>query len=894
MIARRVRKGSGYLGGMNAVSDNHPDPAAPAAPQASPQAAPQASPQAAPQAAPATDDLQLALSARALTLFVGAIGLLLALVALGELLLVPGGPIGRPRLAFGLILLVMAVVCRRLAQAGRPRLANAVLLFVGMLATSVYAWQTGLGVSAIALASIGVLIAVAGAAAGPGTASALALSYVLAVALLGWAESQGLLGGGQGLRSPALSYRVLGHLMVALGAWLAAMLLHRVLGGTLQLVIKERQRLAELLRIGSDWTWEMDTEARLTSLSPSFEARTGRSVAEFMRIGEPGGPQAVRDAESRALGEDIRALRAYRDRVITFRCDDGTLLCVRGTGEPAFDAQGRHTGWHGVSANITSERLAQRDRERAQAIGDAILDNASVGIALVRERRFERVNPVFEDLFGHATGTLTGQDTGVMFPDPETFQAFAQRSDKRLAAGATIDIETDFTRPDGQQMAVRLRARPVEGAQPQERGTIWVAEDITERRRAARELAEAKQQAEAANQAKSAFLATMSHEIRTPLNGVLGLAHLLQQPGLDAHRQGEYLGHLVNAAELLTGIVSDVLDLAKIEAGHLDIECIEFDLHAVVSSTFDTFAALGRERGLVMQCTLAAGLPQRVLGDPVRLRQIVVNYLMNALKFTVQGHIELSVEWAPERSAAGLSRLPRLIRLTVTDSGVGIPADAQAGMFQPFTQADSSTTRRFGGTGLGLSICRQLALRMGGDVGLFSDGHSGSRFWAEVLLPEATRPHPAAVNGPSGSNADSATPRQPVLAGWRVLVAEDNPVNMLIVSAMLGRHGAEVLEAEDGAQALMLARQHTGRLDAVLMDLHMPVLDGLSATRALRADPRTAALPVLALSAAVLEQERAQAQAAGMNGFIAKPLIEAELLQALLFTLPPAFRDGLT
>ena len=739
---------------MNTVSDPASVPTAAAAVSARVPAAA--------AAAAAPDDLQLALSARTLTLFVGAIGLLLSAVALGELMLVPAGPLGRPRLVFGLILLAMAVACRRLAQGGRPRLANAVLLFAGMLATSVYAWQLGPGVNAIVLASMGVLIAVAGAAAGPATASALALSYVLVALLLAWAESQGLFDGRQSLRTSALSYRVVGHMTLALGAWLAAMLLHRVLGGTLQLVIKERHRLAELLRIGSDWTWEMGTHARLTSMSPSFEARTGRSVAEFMRIGEPGGPQVQRDAELRALGDDIRALRAYRDRVITFRCADGTLLCVRNTGEPVFDAQGRHTGWHGVGANITAERLAQAARER--------------------------------------------------------------------------------------------------------------------------ELAAAKQQADAANLAKSAFLATMSHEIRTPLNGVLGLARLLQQPDLDAQRQGEYLGHLVEAAELLTGIVSDVLDLSKIESGQLDIESIEFDLHAVVTSTFNTFAALGRERGLAMRCTLAAGLPQRVRGDPVRLRQILVNYLMNALKFTAQGHIELSVE----RTPAGLTRL------TVSDSGVGVPAEAQARMFLPFTQADSSTTRRYGGSGLGLSICRQLARLMGGDVGLSSDGdgtsgsHSGSRFWAEVLLPEASgqraatgqalsltpAPAPASVGG-------TATPGQPVLAGWRILVAEDNPVNMLIVSAMLARHGAEVLEAEDGAQALVLARQHIGRLDAVLMDLHMPVVDGLSATRALRADPRTAGLPVIALSAAVLEQERAQAHAAGMTAFVAKPLVEAELLRAL-------------
>jgi PAS domain S-box-containing protein len=853
---------------MNSVSDTAAAPPAPAGPAAADAAA---------------GEFQLALSARALALFVGATGLLVSLVALGELAWFGSQGQGRPRLLFGLFLVALAFACRRMAQGGRPRLANAVLLFAGMLATALYAWQVGLGINAIALASIGVLIAVAGAAAGPATASALVLGYIGMVALLAWAESQGLLDPRQALRSSGLGARVVGHLLLALGAWLAALLLHRVLGGTLQLVMQERQQLADLLRIGSDWTWTLDRRGRITALSPSFEARTGRQAAEFMQPDAPGAPQIQDDAEARAMLDDLKARRAFRDRVITYRCADGTLLCMRGTGEPVFDARGRLTGWRGVSSNITAERLAQQDRERAQAIGNAILDNASVGIALVRGRRFERVNPLFESIFGRPAGSLTGQSTGVMFPDAASYEAFAQRSDARLRQGAPVDIEIDFTQPDGRAAAARLRARPVGTALAGDRGAIWVAEDITERRHAARELAEAKQQADAANQAKSAFLATMSHEIRTPLNGVLGLARLLQQPGLDGRRQSEYLGHLVDAAELLTGIVSDVLDLSKIESGRLDIEQLEFDLPGLIRSTFNTFAPLGRERGLDMRCSVDAALPQRVLGDPVRVRQILVNYLVNALKFTAQGRIELEAG----RGANGR------VRLLVTDSGVGIAPEARAGMFQPFTQADSSTTRRFGGTGLGLSICRQLAQRMGGDVGYDSDGHSGSRFWAELLLPEAEPARGAAPGDAQAAVAGGGQPQDGAgtddtrpLAGRLILVAEDNPVNMLIVGAMLLRQGAQVLEAEDGAQALRLARQHAGRLSAVLMDLHMPLVDGLSATRQLRADPLTAALPVYALSAAVLEQERALAQAAGMNGFISKPLIEAELLRAL-DTLPP-------
>jgi CheY-like chemotaxis protein len=358
----------------------------------------------------------------------------------------------------------------------------------------------------------------------------------------------------------------------------------------------------------------------------------------------------------------------------------------------------------------------------------------------------------------------------------------------------------------------------------------------------------------------------MSHEIRTPLNGVLGLARLLQPAGLDEARRREYLTHLIDAAELLTGIVSDVLDLSKIEAGHLEVEDIEFDLHGVVTSTFRTFAPLGRERGLQMHCTIDAAVPHAVRGDPVRLRQILANFLTNALKFTQRGGITVTVDPGHD-SAKGR------VRVSVHDSGLGIRPEVRERLFMPFAQADSSTTRRFGGTGLGLSICRLLAERMGGEVGVDSDGAHGSTFWAELTLPAV-----ALLNAQTAA----ADPAAPMLAGRLILVAEDNPVNMLIVGAMLRRLGAEVLEADDGEKAVALARQHADALHAVLMDLHMPVVDGLAATRTLRADPRTAALPVFALSAAVLEHEREQAGAAGMNGFVAKPVVEVELLRALV------------
>jgi CheY-like chemotaxis protein len=346
---------------------------------------------------------------------------------------------------------------------------------------------------------------------------------------------------------------------------------------------------------------------------------------------------------------------------------------------------------------------------------------------------------------------------------------------------------------------------------------------------------------------------------------VLGLARLLQQGAPDDVHRDKYLSHLVGAAESLNEIVSNVLDLSKIEAGHLELEKIEFDLHALAQASFEGCAALGRERGLDMQIELAPGLPRLVIGDPLRVRQIMANFLVNALKFTERGHIRLKLAPADEGR----------VRIVVQDSGIGVPPELQSRLFRPFAQADDSTTRRFGGTGLGLSICRELAARMEGRVGVQSDGASGASFWAELALPTSLT-----VDDTAQRKRIPLPPRYP-LAGQRLLVAEDNPVNRLIITALLQRLGAEVVEAEDGEEAIRMAREQAGRLDAVLMDLHMPKVDGLKATQMLRADPATARLPIHAFTAAVLDQERQAALAAGMNGFIAKPVAEDEVIRVL-------------
>ncbi len=919
------------------------------------------------------DALQL-MAARTLLWIVGVVGAIAALIGISETLLGLRALWASQRLVVGLALLSVSAVGWLLCRAGRARMATTLVLGGTLLALFAHAAHIGIGVHTIVLAAGALVIALGGGVAGNAAAVLLTVFYLCGIGALAMMEAQGLLLGLTAPRQPQLSDRLVAHFLLATSGLASALLLNRILGTALTRAIGEEARLARLVQAAHNWAWEADAKFRVTMLSDEFETLSGHQREAFLRMGEPGGVVLVRDADYPGLLEDIRAKRAYRDRVNAFRTPDGRILWALTSGEPIFDADGEHIGWRGVSHNITGERLAlqqhQRtanmldrvlraspdaicvahmedgsirfansgfcalvgltreelmgrsgrelglwpdsseprrlaaelaasgivrdfrsallvhgewrdvlvsaatldwegepatmliarditDRERARIEAEAILEHASVGIALTRGERFERVNHHWQEIFG---GT-----------EPQLADAHASLPSAQQVASAALAFERDFIRPDGRRITVRFNARglpatlPGRSEQDGDRATLWVADDVTERRRQERELQAAKQQAEGASHAKSAFLATMSHEIRTPLNGVLGLARLLQQGAPDDAHRDKYLAHLVGAAESLNEIVSNVLDLSKIEAGHLELEKIEFDLHALAQASFEGCAALGRERGLDMQIELAPGLPRLVIGDPLRVRQIMANFLVNALKFTERGHIRLKL------SVADTDR----VRIVVADSGIGVPAELQGRLFRPFAQADDSTTRRFGGTGLGLSICRELATRMQGRVGVQSDGASGSSFWAELALPTSLT-----VDDTAQRKRIPLPPRYP-LAGQRLLVAEDNPVNRLIITALLQRLGAEVVEAEDGEEAVRIAREQSGRLDGVLMDLHMPKVDGLKATELLRADAATARLPIHAFTAAVLDQEREKALAAGMNGFIAKPVAEDEVIRVL-------------
>jgi signal transduction histidine kinase len=412
-------------------------------------------------------------------------------------------------------------------------------------------------------------------------------------------------------------------------------------------------------------------------------------------------------------------------------------------------------------------------------------------------------------------------------------------------------------RPDG--TVIEVRGSPLPGG-----GFITTYTDITDRKQAERLLIHAKEEAEAAARAKASFLATMSHEIRTPMNGVLGMLHLLGNSPL-SEDQRDLLETARGSAGALLGILNDILDFSKLEAGQLRIEATDFDLHRLIHDVIALLQGGADDKGLFLVAKIAAAVPRQVVGDPTRLRQVLTNLIGNALKFTSGGGVTVRV--GLEQAEASLSQL----RVEVQDTGIGIAPEGVATLFQEFVQADSSITRRFGGTGLGLAICRRLVEMMGGTIGCDSRPGQGATFWftTKVGLASVT----AVPSVP-------AAEYRAAIAPMAVLLAEDNPVNQKLTTILLSRWGHTVTLARNGAEAIDAVMGAS--FDVVLMDVHMPAIDGLEATRRIRAmGGPMAAVPIVAMTADVLEGDTARCLAAGMDDYVAKP-VDPDRLQAVL------------
>ena len=656
-----------------------------------------------------------------------------------------------------------------------------------------------------------------------------------------------------------------------------------------------------------------DEAGQVEYVNPAWESVTGYLLADVR--GQK--PRALKSGVHASefyggLWRDIGSGRVWRGEICNRR-RNGELYWEATAIAPVRDSDGKITHYVAVKEDIT-ERRAMEDRARQWSVelehkvevrtAELAAANRRIKEAMGLMQQSEaKFRAMFEQspLGVSVTETLTGR----LIDANERFLQIAGRTRFDLAA---IDSKS-ITHPDDQPAELanveRLIAGEVPGFQMEKRylrpngSVVWgsvtvenlslgvgasrlylsLVEDISDRKKSEEALLVAKDLAESANRAKGEFLANMSHEIRTPMNGVIGMTGLLLDTSLDAE-QRRYAETIYASGEALLALLNDILDFSRIEAGKLELEAINFDLRSMIAESAVPLALRAREKGIDFQCEMEPDVPSGVRGDPGRLRQILVNLAGNAVKFTETGRITVHVGLVEPTES------DFLVRFAVRDTGIGISHEQQAKLFQKFTQADSSTSRRYGGTGLGLAIAKDLAELMNGDIGVASQPGEGSEFWFTVRLSRQL-PQEVADEPSLPASFLSADLSAIFSSGMRVLVAEDNVVNQEVALGILRKLGLRADAVSDGAEAVEALR--TLPYDLVLMDLQMPEMDGFEATRIIR-DPRSDVrrhdIPIVAMTANAMRGDREQCLNAGMNDYVSKPVSPHALVEALKTWLP--------
>ncbi len=605
-------------------------------------------------------------------------------------------------------------------------------------------------------------------------------------------------------------------------------------------------------------TWEWDILHDKAVWSESMYLLFGVHPSTFVNNNEnflamilPEDHAALAKAMGDALASPGPFLQQYR-----LRRPDGSIRHIRGEGDCIVEADGKVTRMFGSVQDVT-ERVAQERRF------EGLLEGAPDAIVIANDKgAITIVNSQVEKLFGYARGDLIGQPIELLVPEAARTRHVGHRTHyaaERHARPMGAGMELKGRRKDGVEIPVEVSLSPVQT--PEGLLVVSSIRDVTERRKAQSALRDAKEAAERAAQAKADFLANMSHEIRTPLNAVLGMAQLLMGARLDEHAQ-DLVRVIHTSGEHLLTVINDILDLSKMESGNLELAQAPLDPLGLARDTVRMISPRAAERGLEVVLD-PAGDPQPFVGDAGRLRQVLLNLLSNAVKFTDQGRVFVRVR--------GVRRADGTVRTTfaVEDSGIGIPAERLGQLFQPFRQLDASNTRAHGGTGLGLAISQRLVGLMGGQITVESAVGKGSTFTFTVDAPSATLP----------AVAQPALGAVPPARNLRILLAEDNPVNRKVALAMMDRLGYRADIVANGQEAVEAVQAKP--YDVVLMDVQMPVLDGLEATRRIHAQKGAQSPFIVAMTAGALPGDKEKCLAAGMDYYIAKP-IRLEALSEVL------------
>jgi len=656
------------------------------------------------------------------------------------------------------------------------------------------------------------------------------------------------------------------------------------------------QRMASVFNAVTNGLVVLNSEGVLLECNAAAARMLGAAAASGARLW-PGVHE-----DGRPFGDDehpvqqaLRTSRSVRNVVMGVVQDDGETCWLSVNAEPMRDELGASTMAVVSLTDITERKRSADAVRRGEQRLHEIIKMMPIGLFLKdASGRLIQMNSACEQQFGYTFEDLHNGSYAHLH-SPAELANFRRRDEEAFERGDLIDYEETIWNPLLQQrLSLRTFKKPVYDEQGERSYLICMSIDISDSKRAEQalrdlndhleervverteELDQAKQVAEEASLAKGQFLANMSHEIRTPMNGVIGMAYLALKTALEP-RQRDYLEKIRFAGEHLLRIIDDILDISKIEAGKLEIEHVPFSLEHVIQTLTTVVAPKAAGKELALEFDLDPELPPVLLGDPLRLGQVLINYTNNAIKFSERGSIHIGVR----RVVADDDHC--LLRFAVSDQGIGLSDHEMSKLFQSFQQADTSTTRAYGGTGLGLAICKQLAQLMGGEVGVTSAPGQGSTFWFTARLGIGTAADAAARHEEPVPVLSS--PSMTALRDARILLVEDNTFNQQIAQEMLEEAGSAVCLANNGAEALELLRQAS--FDCVLMDVQMPLMDGLEATRRIRADPRLAGLRVLAMTATATNEDRARCMEAGMDDFISKPIQPALMYQTVALWLPP-------
>ncbi|WP_374597573.1 PAS domain-containing protein [Brevundimonas sp.] len=632
---------------------------------------------------------------------------------------------------------------------------------------------------------------------------------------------------------------------------------------------RAQQELVETLKLAEDMagigSWRLDVATGHVRWSPQVYRIHGLDPETF----DP----ALDDAVACYHPDDREAVREWCAKAIASgQPDEFRLRLIRADGQerivvsqcrPQVDPHGQTVSLFGVFQDVTEAVRAHETIKASEARYRLLADNATDIIATYGiDGRFRYVSPSIEGVLGYSAEELVGEPCArVMHPDDvaPVMKAFA---DYVEAAPDAPSPRIPYRGLSKGGVLVWLEAHPKLIRDDQGRPIEFhdVVRDISDTKALEDALIAARDRAEEGARAKSEFLANMSHELRTPLTSVVGFSGLLLSSEALPETERRYVDRIATASDALLGVINDILDYSKLEAGAVTLEPLAFSAEAMARSAASIVEAQCEAKGLALEVVVDPAMPETMIGDEGRLRQVTLNFLANAVKFTAKGSVSVQVGWTGER-----------LRVAVTDTGIGVSQDKIASMFERFTQADNSTTRVYGGTGLGLSISRRLIEMMGGEIGADSCTNEGSTFWFEVPLVAGERRAERRVQTPVIDNPSS---------GLKILVADDAPANRELVTAILGSMGVEVHAVADGVEAVEAAR--LGGYDLILMDVHMPVLDGLDATRAIRAlDGPVARTPIIALTANVQPEQVERCREAGMDDHCGKPIQLAELIRVM-------------